>query len=162
MLTARHARNVYSFLDLTVSAAACSFAAALFTLGPRQSKMGQTGLAGEELFATSEANLLSAEPIQGKAGQALETPPLSAHCKISSSAMLQPLSEPYSHSPHCVHPRWTSRMQRKGSTPLGTLPLGIWRGNSEAVSTRNARRYGDAGEPRCLAKSPLIKNALQR
>jgi hypothetical protein len=75
MLTARHARNVYSFLDLTVSAAACSFAAALFTLGPRQSKMAQTGLAGEELFATSEATLLSAEPIQGKAGQALETPP---------------------------------------------------------------------------------------
>ena len=42
MLTARHARNVYSFLGLTVLAAVCSFAAALFTLGPRQSKMAQT------------------------------------------------------------------------------------------------------------------------
>ena len=77
MLTARHARNVYSFLGLTVLAALCSFAAALFILGPRQSKMAQTALTADELIASSEATFLSAEPIQVEAGQALGTTTLS-------------------------------------------------------------------------------------
>lgn len=57
---------------------ACTFAVALFNLGPRQPKMVQTGLGADELIASYGTTLLPAEPIQAKPAQALEAPPPSA------------------------------------------------------------------------------------
>lgn len=57
---------------------ACTFAVALFNLGPRQPKMMQAGLGADESIASYGTTLLPAEPIQAKPAQALEAPPPSA------------------------------------------------------------------------------------